>query len=481
MSTATISRRAPVAFLLAIPVVIVTVAVWPGHMNADTLNEIEHVRTGIYSNWWSPILEWIWHVAYRVVGLGPGVVLLVQTAGFVLGLYLILTISLRPAAAALVAAVIALLPPVMSMLLLVSRDMWFLSAALLAFGCALHGLRASGRVRARWFVASVACIWVSEAARQNALTGAIVLLIMIAGVALAGTQTRRLAPVVASKLRLATAAIALGVIGSAAIYGSQLAFDAAIGTHQSDPQQTIYLYDLEMLSHRLGRNLFPASALPQVTMEKIDQNYTPDNVVPIIVNGVGTKPSVYPITGWRYAALSHTWRTAILDHPLDYLAERFDIFARELSLTENASVVYHPGIDDNPFGYKISNPSLNRALLRYLNAFTSNGYATGGTLDRAWIYLLIATVCALLGAWRRRGEIVTVAVIVLALAAWGLQIGLFFGDMGVGYRLENFTVVAGILALALSLARWATARRGTTAATIGQVQVASERERVPVG
>jgi hypothetical protein len=481
MLSSTIRRRAVVCCLLAIPVLIVCVAVWPGHMNADTLNEIEHVRTGVYNNWWSPIIEWVWHLGYRLVGLGPGVVLLIQTAAFIIGLYLVLRIVIRPVAAALTADLIALLPPVLSFQLLVGRDMWFLGSALLAIGCALHGVRAAGRVRTRWFVASVALVWVGQAARQNALTGLIVLPIVIAAVWLRDTERPRLRPLVSRRWRLGAAAVIVAGVGSAAIYGSQLAFEAAIGTHQVDPQQAIYLYDLEMLSHRLGRNLFPASAVPQMTMVKIDQTYAPDNVVPVIVDGVGSGPTGYPITGRRYGELSHAWRTAILDHPGTYLKERVDLFARELSLTENAEVVYHPDIDGNPFGYKIAHPSLDRAMLHYLNAFTTNGYAIGGLLDRAWIYLLLVTACALLGAWRRRWGIVSLTAVLLALAAWGQQIGLFFGNMGVGYRLENFTVLAAILALALMLARWATARRGAAAQAIEPVSITAEREQVPVG
>jgi len=74
----------------------------------------------------------------------------------------------------------------------------------------------------------------------------------------------------------------------------------------------------------------------------------------------------------------------------------------------------------------------------------------GGIVHRVWIYLLLALAAAVV-LLRRRAPVVLRCVGALGLAALTYQIGLFFLAMGVQYRLENPSVVIGLLCAAVLL------------------------------
>src|SRR5687768_15146519 len=90
------AKNAAVALLLLLPIITVAVSFWPGHMSADTLSQIQQVRTGDFTNLHAPLLMWIWRPFYLHLGAGPGWVLTAQLLTFVLGCYLVLRAAFRP-------------------------------------------------------------------------------------------------------------------------------------------------------------------------------------------------------------------------------------------------------------------------------------------------------------------------------------------------------------------------------------------------
>jgi len=85
----------------------------------------------------------------------------------------------------------------------------------------------------------------------------------------------------------------------------------------------------------------------------------------------------------------------------------------------------------------------------YVEAFAAP-VLDGGIVHRVWIYLLLALAAAVV-LLRRRAPVVLRCVGALGLAALTYQIGLFFLAMGVQYRLENPSVVIGLLCAAVLL------------------------------
>src|SRR4051794_33730396 len=71
--------------MLLVPVVLVSLSFWPGHMNADTLTQIDQVRNGQYTNQHASLLLRLW-APFWDLGVGPGMVLTGQVIVFVAGL-----------------------------------------------------------------------------------------------------------------------------------------------------------------------------------------------------------------------------------------------------------------------------------------------------------------------------------------------------------------------------------------------------------
>ena len=439
-----LGSRAIAVLVLLVPVAIVDVTVWPGHLNADSLNMIAQAQAGQYTNWWSPVFEWIWHPFYNL-GLGPGWLLTLQTAGVSLGSYLLLRTAFGRVVSALLAAAICLSPPVFAQLILMGRDMWFLSATMLAFGFGVRGTGVAGRARLGWYLLALIAAWFAQAARQNAVTALVFLFAYLAWVLLADAKRADGSPRIRSGRWRVVAAIGIAIVVSLALYGEQLGIQKAIGVQNTHPGQAVYIYDLEMLSKQTGRNLFPPSIVANRGMTVIDANFSEDDVIPIIVNGIGLSNG-WPIEGARLKALTHAWKTAVLHHPLDYLDERARLELREWSITARPYTVYQPNnFGDNSLGIHVEDPSLDRVAIDYLNLFTDDGYVYGGPLLYAWIYLLLATVWGVMLVRQASRNRQLGLIGWCALSAWGLQVGYLVGTAGSAYRYENLTIVAALV------------------------------------
>jgi hypothetical protein len=442
MLSSTARGRIGPAALLLLPVLLVDLAVWPGHMNADTLNDLDEIRQGVFTDWQSPILEWVWHLVFPTpLGIGPGWVLTLQTVTFMAGVYVLLRAFMRRWTAAVIAVLIALTPLVFGSLMLVGRDMWFLSATLLAFAAGIRGAMTQGRTRLAWFALALMMAWIAQAARQTGLTVLVFLFGFVIWVLIADAPPER-----RTRLRTTGARIAAVVVGvlalSATIYVSQTAVKAVIGVQATHPEQATFVWDLEAISHHVHRNLFPAQVMPARGMTPIDSQYYPYDVTPVIVNEL---PGPWPLSGRRLDLLRHAWLKAIENYPVQYAEERIGLELRQVSITSSALIVYHPGIDPNSQGYKLQRPALDRIARGYLDLFTSDGYLHGGIVFSVWIYLLLATASGVVLLRRARGERSVSLIGVLGLSVWGLQIGYLLGIMGVSYRVEEYTVAVGMV------------------------------------
>ena len=270
--------------ILLVPVVLVCLPFWPGHMNADTMNEISGVMTGKLTNYHAPLLLAPWHLVWGL-GIGPGWVLGAQVSCFVFGVYLVMRIAFRPIAAAIAASVIALLPQDYGELALVGRDAWYTAFLMLSVGALAHGFATSPRpprVRRVSLVVSIAAAWLALAARQNAVTSVPVII----GAAIAVLLVSRW-PNAARRWRgrLARLAIVAGaaIVVTLGFYGSQAGLSAAIGVRQVHPEQYIYDFDLAGMSVRENRDLFPHSLVAPEWLADLKQLFSINDITPEIV------------------------------------------------------------------------------------------------------------------------------------------------------------------------------------------------------
>jgi hypothetical protein len=227
-----------------------SLAFWPGHMNNDALAMIGQAR-GTYelNDHHSPILVWLWKLAWPV--LRPGSVLVLQVAAVLAGGYLVARAAFGRIGAALVSIAACLSPPVFGNLGGISRDAWFLGFLLLAFGFLVLAARSPDR-RKLGLWGALAFSVLTMFARQNA--AAAVIVVAVGGFAiLLGSRF-------AERARLIRwgAPFAAGVAAVVLVLGVQVGATKATGAESVHPEQYLYLYDLAGLSVRDGENDFPS-------------------------------------------------------------------------------------------------------------------------------------------------------------------------------------------------------------------------------
>lgn len=429
-----------VRLLLLLPVIAVCIPFFPGHMSADTLSQIGAARTGNISDHHTPILIWLWHAVWPL-GLRPATVFVLQVVIFIPALYLILRGVFTRTWATLVTVAICFSPPVYGMLGYLSRDMWFTTTLLLAFGLLV---RASQRPWAtgRWYVlASLLSAFACLASRQNAAPAVLLVAVTAVGLWLSqrdswdrwGNWRRRITVV--------TAGGALTVV----LLGIQFTAITAINPATANPEQQLHIFDLAAISAREKENLLPGSVYPYRDWRPVAQAYSPDTAGTIIF----TNPPLIPAVNSKEAVedLRVNWLSAIRRHPLSYLDARVEVFLRQVSLTRPAVFVYHPVIDPNTEGQEIEFTELNDVATDYVEAFTINANLDGGVVHRVWLYLLLALAGMVI--LLRSASVPRRILGALAVSSVLYQVGLFFGAMGVQYRWQFGTVVIGLVVLAV--------------------------------
>jgi hypothetical protein len=457
-TAATLNRRptrvlahAPM-LVMVVPLILVCVGFWPGHMSADTLNQIAQVRSFDLTNQHSPLLVALWKPFYDL-GAGPGWVLGAQVSAFLAGCYLTLRAAFERLVAALISSVIALWPAVFGMLGYLSRDTWFAALLVLTFGLTVHAARAESG-RPFWIAAALASAWLALAARQNAAPAVVLAVIVLAWMLpLPGRRSR-------GRAKRLGATVAWGVAITLAMIGTQVAAYAALGVHDVAPQQYLYIYDLGNLSLRDHKNDFPRDVMPgDRAFAQLAPHVSPDSVVALVWTPDAPIAGT-PLPKQRLDSLSRAWRHEVSSEPLEWLDVRWDLELRNLAVTSPANYIYHPSIDPNPWGYRPTFPGANDAAKDYVEAFATQGPALmGSVVHRVWIYLLAALAASVV-LIRRGRSLALFAVAALGLTALTYQAGLFFGTPQNGYRLEFPVVTVALIAVPVAL-RTVTRRTAT--------------------
>jgi hypothetical protein len=434
----------PAAIVLA-PLALIAWCFWPGHMNADAITQIVQASTGDFTNHHDPLLMAIWRPFYEL-GFGPGWVLGLHLLTFGAGCWLLLRTVLPRLPAAVATAAISLSPPVFGMLGNWGRDAQFTALLLLTSGLTARAISDPGR-RRLWIVLAIVAAWLTLAARQNAAPIVVGALAVIGGLLLSGR--------VVGRGRQIAAAIGVGVLLTVALMATQFGANAALGVRDVNAEQWTMVYDLAAISHRERENLFPRSAMPQRGMRPIDRFWNVDLVNAYLLGP--DAPVRYAANERMMSSLRDAWLDAIADHPIAYLAARFEIQGRQLGIGRPAAWIYHPVIDGN--AVPLRNPGANEAAKDYVEGFADKNLDGRAPFYLLWLYLLLAVAA---GAWllRRAGDSPgLLAVGALGIGALTFQFGLLFGAMGVGYRLEFPMVVVSIVCTVVAVAHARTLRR----------------------
>jgi hypothetical protein len=430
---------------------------WPGHMDADALDQIRQARSGHFSDWYAPILDWLWRGLFRLGG-SPGIVLFCGIALTLLATHQLLRTWLSRWVAVVVTLLIGVFPPVLGYLGSLQRDTWFGAFTVAAYALILKASCASGRGRWGWVALSLTASWFGIASRQNAVVAVLPALVLTSGLLIGPKPTGTRSAAHRTSRRHIQGALTrwrqilvAGVLLIGFLLSQRLLIYNIIHAERVHPEQTLFEQDLAGLSIRLGKNLLPPSVFPAQDLAVLRQSYSPYNVLPLLL-GKGHLFTTAPVDASASRDLQHRWVNAVRGHPLSYLKVRWKLWTREVAWSGNSYEPYggyHPrrvagGFDANPWGYRAKFAGLNQFALSYLRAFALPRFQ-GGALHRVWVYLTLDPLLALALLSRPTRPAARI-VGWMVIAAFFYSATFFFGAMGQGFRWNWFLVLATLCA-----------------------------------
>ena len=369
---------------------------YPGYMSIDSAVHLLEGRAGHYTDWHPPMIAWLWHIVDWVIK-GPLGMLLLQSAAFLAALYRWMRRAYQPTAAAALAVVILLFPPILAPMAVVWKDCQMAGYLLLGVSLVLSERRLVK-------IAGLVLCTLAMAMRDNAPATTLPFLVLAFTWKPAPKWFVRVAAAVAIWIVMATAAIGFNkTMTDQRMY----AWHTAVATHDIiGVIKFSHFYSDAQLEDILG-------GTPLVVHEHIQRAmqhaYTPVSWWSML-NGDG-RIFNWPENAEHRAALERAWKKLVEDNPRAYLRHRWRVFREVLGLTahplpapmwnagpsEDYVVQLHIEYTPKPIQVAIGD------ALKWL--------ATQTGLFRPYIYFFLALLFVPL-AWRERD--------VLALLASGL-------------------------------------------------------------
>ncbi|MBY0279288.1 hypothetical protein K2Z84_28470 [Candidatus Binatia bacterium] len=380
---------------------------YPGAMSIDSAAQLTEARSLSFSDAHPPFLALLWGVTDRVIP-GPGGLLVTQTAVFWYGLYLIAR-RFTP-----LVFVVALMPPVFSILGALWKDIMMAGALLVAFGF-------SSRSKLFWVAIVIACL-----TRHNAIIAALPLIALHFG-------WRPLATALASVV------LVLLVVAS----------NRVLTERRGYPAQIIALFDLSGIAWVVGEE----PDLPPCFRKSngsVRDSYDPRSVGYLTAKDA---PLTYCYSSSDVDDLLLRWWEVVRNRPLAYLRHRarvgFEFLGVHrtpsdyLMVSTNFPPEFFPRLEVD----RLQSPKLDR----WFRSIETRG------VFRPWPYLVVGMLGLALAWFHREWGCV-------ALAASGIayEAALLLVAPSSDYRYSHWMVTSALVAavcLAARLWRDVAARR----------------------
>ena len=368
-------RGASPRTILVIGYALLLIYSFPGYMSSDPVNQLHEARTGVFSSAHPPIMAEQWRLL-EVFVTGPILMLLLQGALFLGGLYRILCRAMSPRAAAVWACVVLLWPPVLTTMGVIWKDAQ-MAAYLLAGIAALLDARRSVQLLGLVLL-TVACAF-----RHNA--AAAVLPVVVLLFAWRPDQRWWLRYPIAVAVFAVVMFVAFRVNAMLTTQSTFLSpfYTDIVGIlyyedHRSDEdlrevlRGTPLLHDTDI--HARARALYSPRTSYQVT--RGDDRLFGD-----------------PTTPEHVAALTRAWKQLVWHDPLAYITHRNAVFADLLGLSDEPlwGPVYTRFAESRDQELWIEHQA-TYSRLQLAMAHTMYDLATETSLFRPYIYALIALV-----------------------------------------------------------------------------------------
>ncbi len=312
----------------------------PGRMNADALDMYGQALGATLHDWHAPIIPWLW----RMIGASPALVAAHTTlVVFVIVYSVVLTLranGLSPFMTLLAALGLSLFPPVLNHLVAVSKDTW-VAAIFLAIFAASSGPRRAELIYFRATLVALAPFIRPET-------------ILLVPVLIWGEY------ILAGRKLVDAARYSCALLLSAAVLGLLVA--EVVRPERRHAEAGIFLFDLAGISIRTNQLLLTPASFPANDLAVLRRHYWPDSLMPIAWGQPDTEMVKF-VVGDDLAELRRDWVTAIVTHPLHYLATRAEVVHAYLG----GHWRFHPGIDPNS-EIHLFWPGLNRMVDVYLES-----------------------------------------------------------------------------------------------------------------
>ena len=433
-----VSRISPVAILAAGWVVLILYA-FPGVMTMDSFDQLREGRTWFFTDSHPPAMAALWGVLDRIVR-GPLLMLLLQSAAFLGGLYLILTHAMSGTRAAVAAVVLLLFPPVLAPMAVIWKDCLMAGFLLLGIAGLMHAAR-------RWRVAGLVLLSLATAMRYNTPAATLPLILLL-------FYWRDGMHWLA---RYATALGAWALVTAVAMGCNNLLVDREMHFWHSslalgDIVGTLAHVTPDLPDSELGPLLAPTGILVDRDYhDHFRKQYVAGDFQQLIA-GPGHLwdvpiQGIEPATPAQREAIKRAWKAIVPTHKQAYLAYRVDAFREVLGLSKRfkgATVIRHES------QYREMLEGMHLPLSSSTFSHTGEDFtmwmAKKTRLFRPHVYAILAI--ALLGFCLRQRDVAAIL-----LSGIGLEVSLFPLVQTPDYRYSHWLVTCSLLGLVMLVAR----------------------------
>ncbi len=456
--------RHGLVFFVALLGALFTMAVfYPGYMSPDSVVQLGQARFGIDSNYYPPLMAYVWRATDRVLP-GPAGMLVLQSLVFWFSLALIAYIVIpRQSIRVVFVALTGLWPPTFATLGTIWKDVGMQTFLVATVACTLAVLYFR-RLWPLW----LALFWLFLASgfRHNALVASLPIILWVAWTAAELLPIRY--PALAERFgvhkrpRLFIAGVALACLG---LIMAPLEFVNTWGIRDARLWSMFMAHDLAGISVRTNRNSLPPYINEDgLTVADLRRMYSPlhanslfvpsSRVILSVPNPLTDKTLDFRLNNRTARELPIDWLATILKHPAAYLQHRERIAERLLVLPPyRAWFPYISGIDPNPFGIRFEPSRLNTWAM---GVFRWVLYRT--PFYWAWAYYLGLLICLAATFFHRFPYGGPVRVLAVSAFLYLLSI-LAFGMSG-DFRYNNWGLTCFYLCPLLLCSR-TTERKGT--------------------
>ena len=420
---------------------------YPGFTSYDSIEQLAQARGLLpLSDWHPPILPLTWRVLDAIVP-GPLLMVLLQCALLLGGMFALLSRVLRTWPAVLATLAVFLWPPVFTLMAVVWKDA-LMAGLLVASFAALTSARRGARI------AALLGLLYATLLRHNAITAVAPLLVLVAPWPASRPPRVR---------RLAGLAIALALFATAQLVNHALVTERR------------YPFATSLATFDITGMLRYAEPLPDATFDRMLAG------VPLVAHDhlqqratlawspLSWFPSVdsahrlmtRPATAAERDAVVAAWQRLICDQPHAYALARLRVYRELLGLRVHEDgrwEIMNAAGEDVPllagYGIHIARPAWQLRLSWWLAELSGTSL-----LFRAWPYLLVAIALAIAA---RRNTIV-VALIVSALV---YELALVVIAPSVDFRYSTWLVLCTLIGVALHLGGVSACRRCTRSRNI---------------